>query len=187
VWSTADPRGARGSPSAPAAGVRPASPDAAEKAPFFGTPWKASFEPDGDGALSAIAEDEAPSAIEGVAPWRQAPHGRLGSRFPASADGEVEVTVAASIVEGPGVWVRERLAGASSAARAAVRLVYPAAKPGIDRVYEVTAQRVEEYVRIADAGAAEGLTYEVETLLNSGKVLVAGGTGPGEGLSSAEL
>ena len=146
--------------------MRRASPDAAEKAPFFGTPWKASFEADGDGALRAITEDEAPAPIEGVAAWRPASHGRLGSRFPAGADGEVEVTALASGAEGPGVWVRERLAGASSAARAAVvdgRVVYAAAKPGIDRVYEVTAQRVEEYVRIADAGAAEGLTYEVET------------------------
>src|SRR5207249_7663008 len=42
------------------------------------------------------------------------------------------------------------------------RVVYASAKLGVDRVYEVSVQRVEEYLRIADDRAASELTYEVE-------------------------
>jgi MYXO-CTERM domain-containing protein len=134
----------------------------ASKAPPFGTPWSASFERNAEGALEAIVEAEPVPSIARVTGWPEGRRDRLASRFPAESSGAVRVEVIVSGREG--AWIEERLAGASGTARAAVvdgRIVYAEAKPGIDRVYEVTAQRVEEYVQIADAQAAD-LQYEIK-------------------------
>ena len=115
-------------------------------APFFAEPWKASFQLQPDGLLEAKGEDEGRP-------------GRLLARFPPTAAGELYVEASS------GQWVKERLAGARTA-RAEVnagRLEYPGALRGVDRVYEVTSHRVEEFLRIADAQAAEALSFELET------------------------
>ena len=119
------------------------------KEPFFGKTFRASFQALSDGVLVARVEDE---------PLARSAQPRLTSRFPPSAAGELRVEV-----EGES-WLKERLAGAASSARAEVvdgRLVYAAARRGVDRVYEVTGQRVEEYLRIADERAASELASGV--------------------------
>jgi MYXO-CTERM domain-containing protein len=109
----------------------------------------------------AVTSDEPGAVIVGVASRAPTGRNRLAARFPGVASGQLEVAVG----EEPGAWLKERLAGASSDAQGAVvdgRVVYMAAKPGIDRIYEVTGQRVEEYLRIADARAAADLAYEID-------------------------
>ena len=150
-------------------------PEAPRKEPFFAAPWRAAFAVGADGTLQASAGDEAPPALPGVVLGSRGPASpqargaqRLATRFPATAAGalrvEVEATPGARASSPAPVWVEERLVGGASTARAEVvdgRVVYAGGKPGLDRVYEVSAQRVEEYLRLADAHAAADVRYEI--------------------------
>ena len=127
----------------------PREPGPAQRVPFFGEAWKAaSFDAQPDGSLVARGQDEVHTPPRLASPGSDG----LSTRFPATAAGDLLVEVQGA----KDAWVKERLVGATSDARAEVvdgRLVYAQARPGIDRIYEVTAQRVEEYLRIADEQA----------------------------------
>lgn len=123
--------------------------------PYFGASWPATFAPAADGSLLARPEPR---------PGSQVRIAGLTTRFPENARGEIRIEL------GPGgrAWLSERLVGASPLSSAAVvagRVVYAGAGAmrGVDRIYEVSPQRVEEYLRLADPGAAVELLYEVET------------------------
>ncbi|MDP1827521.1 MAG: kelch repeat-containing protein [Archangium sp.] len=125
----------------------------------FSQPWSAAFERDADGTLLARGADEplqhrGPLLVGGLRGGE-----RLATSLAPTADGALRVGVQQT-------WLKERLVGAASSVRAEVvdgRVVFASAKRGVDRVYEISAQRVEEYLRLADERAAEGLVYEVET------------------------
>lgn len=139
-----------------AATVSGARSETVDALPGFDEPWNASFEVDHDGALSLIAEDETTTPSEGV-------DSRLVVRLPATADGALRIEAPGA---GGGRWVEERLVGAARSVHAEViegRVSYEGARRGVDRIHQVSAERVEEYLRIADARAAEELTYEVVT------------------------
>jgi N-acetylneuraminic acid mutarotase len=129
-------------------------------ASFFARPWSAAFDEDGDGNLVWRAPANAqPGRDNGTV----ASHKRrlLESKFPAVASGQVEVRAG----DDAGEWIRETF-GAASSSRAYVangRIFYPSAKPGIDRVYQVSGDRVEEFLRISNPTSARDLFYVVET------------------------
>lgn len=153
-------------------------------APHFQNASRTSFLSDSSGFLEAVPTDlQEPSTEAGAKAKRRGPHAspsgseRLQARFPAQASGELDLRLS-----GAGdVWIHEKMTGATSESKAETsngRLVYAATKPGLDRIYEVSSQRVEEYLQLHEASALEDLTYTIEVGPGIGEIRVdQAGTG----------